>query len=209
MLDTIIVGVISGIAGSSIIAIVIWHYQRKNLEFNAITRIFDLLDNEKHREARKCVVNAFKTFVSNEKFDLSVFTAIEDKVEKVRSTYDQIGILIYGEIVLDSKGEPKQKFLKSKGYLPEQVFFEAYSGSVINMWTCLEHFIKFHRGRKFSEKRFMLFFQYMTKEAKEFHKNKGESEVQKLSKTHKDKLGKWLTLIEKDQIDSNGKEKSL
>ncbi|MHA7646979.1 hypothetical protein [Nitrosopumilus sp. S4] len=198
----------SGLAGSVFAILVTSHYQKKNLEFNTITRIFDMLDDEKHREARKCVVNAYKQFVTKDNLDLSIFTAIEDKVETVRSTYDQIGILIYKSVYADSLGEPTpRRFPKSKGYLPQKMFFEAYAGSVINMWTCLELFIKFQRGRKYSAKRFMLFFQYMVKDAKKHHKGKGESEVQKLAKDNKTKLVKWLTMIKKDEVDSEGKEK--
>jgi hypothetical protein len=202
VIETILIALASGLAGATIVALVNAYYQRKNLEFNTLTRIFDLLADKDHRDARKVVFKAFEEYVKGDKPNLIIFEKIEEDVEIVRSDYDQIGILIYKHI--DKAGKYTLNLNKrGSGYVPKEVFFEAWAGSVVNSWFALEHFIEYQRGEKFSEKRFMLFFQHLASEALEFHKSKGSSKIQKLKEENKEKLELWLKQIkDKKQIDT-------
>lgn len=187
------------------VGFVSWRYQRKNLEFNALTRVFDILGNEEHRRARECVINAFLKYVDENESNLELFKVIENKIEIVRTDYDQIGVLIYKHIDEDNLGDKNQDrgfFHTRKGYLPKEDFFEAYAGSVINNWCALEHFIESQKGTKFSDKRFVVFFNHLYIDAKRFQEKKGESNVQRKYRENSDKLSKWLKQIQDKKNDS-------
>ena len=182
---------------------VILYYQRKNLQFNTITRIFDLLQNEKHRDARRCVFHAFEEFVKEEKPNFSLFEVIEDKVEIVRTDFDQIGVLIYGNVE-EEDGKLKVRRFGQKGYIPKDIFFQAYAGSVVNSWISLKHFLNYQRKTKFSL-RFMVFFEKLAEEADEFQatiNNGSKTHMQKVQDENKETLEKWLKEIKETNYDA-------
>jgi len=195
-LSALAIGLISGLGGSLMVAFTLSYYNKRTLQSNTFTTIFKMLSEKEHWEARKSVLKSYKEFIKNEKPNMSLFD--EEQMRIVRSDFDQIGMLIYKEIIKEQIGDDgldHDTLGISKGFIPKKLFFEGFSGSVINSWYALEYIIKFQRHHINSD-RFMLFFEQLFEDAKksgEF-KSKLRQEREENSKLV-GKLEKWINEI--------------
>jgi len=194
--SSIIIGIISGIAGSIIVASVLAYYNKRSLQSNTFTTIFKMLTEKDHWEARRNVLKSYKEFIKKEEPDLSLFD--ENDMRLVRSDFDEIGMMIYKKILkeqIGDKGLDKDTIGFSKGFISIELFLEGFSGSVINSWYALEYVIKFQREH-FTSERYMLFFEQLFEDAKGYTKSK--SKLRKDREENQDlitKLEGWISDI--------------
>ncbi len=192
----IIIAIISGLSGSIIVASVMAYYNKRSLQSNTFTTIFKMLTEKDHWEARRNVVKSYKEFIKKDEPDLKLFD--ENYMRLVRSDFDQIGMLIYREIVKEQIGDKeldKNSVRWPKGFIDKDLFLEGFSGSVINSWYALEYVIKFHRVHVNSE-RYMLFFEQLFEDAKDFSNSK--SKLRENREENPDlitKLERWISEI--------------
>ena len=192
----IIIAIISGLSGSIIVASVMAYYNKRSLQSNTFTTIFKMLTEKDHWEARRNVVKSYKEFIKKDEPDLKLFD--ENYMRLVRSDLDQIGMLIYREIVKEQIGDKeldKNSVHWPKGFIDKDLFLEGFSGSVINSWYALEYVIKFGREHVNSE-RYMLFFQQLFEDAKEFQKSRSKiQEEREDNKEIREKIEGWFSDI--------------
>jgi len=192
-LSALAIGIISGIGGSSLIAFTLSYYNKRTLQSNTFTTIFKMLSEKEHWEARKNILKSYKKFIKNDEPDLSLFD--EEHMRIVRSDFDQVGMLIYKEITKDKVGTKnldQNRFGRSKGFIPKNLFLEGFAGSVINSWYALEYIIKFQRKHIYSD-RSMLFFEQLFEDAKIFREFK--SKLQEEREEDQDimkKIERWI-----------------
>lgn len=192
-------------------------FQRKNLEYESMLKTLSILTNDKHRESRSKVIEAFEKYLEGNVNCLSVFKSDEYRkhVEFVRSDFADIGVLIYGELdyeIVKKELKKDEKDLKHldrqygipwtrKGALTKNLFLSAYSGSVINCWYALEHIINYERVHNRAE-HFMMNFELLFIDALRFkhNHNLGDSKIQKKYNDNKKKLDERLEKIRKKEI---------
>ncbi|QUC65323.1 hypothetical protein NsoK4_03500 [Nitrosopumilus sp. K4] len=173
---------IVGIA-SAIIAITVggitWHYQRKNLEFNALLHLHELLNSKDNRSYRKYVIERWSNYIPEKIIHEEEF---REKGEKIMNDWDEIGILIYRKLDLKTK-----KPARFGGYIPKDVFFTAYAGAVVNSWIVLEE-LKNQLSKERDATIFKLYFQKLYEDAMEFREKfgSGETSIQKLDRERKE-----------------------
>jgi len=157
------------------IGIITWFYQRKNLEFNALLHIHELLNSEENRIARRYVIQRWENYIPEEIINEPKF---QDLGKKVMNDWDEIGILIYRKIDLKTK-----KPSIFGGYVPKDVFLNGYSGSVVNSWIVLNDLRK-KLSDEWGATHFKIYFEKLYEDALKFReKNEsGETNIQKKAK---------------------------
>ena len=186
------IGLISGLGGSALVAGTLSYYNKRILQSNTFTTIFKMLSEKEHWEARKNVIKSYKEFIAKDEPDMSLFD--EEEMRLIRSDFDQVGMLIYKEITKDKVGKEnldRNIFRRSKGFIPKNLFFEGFSGSVINSWYALEYIIKFQRKHVYSD-RFMLFFEQLFEDAKKFRNYKSTIQEKRESEELDTKIKRWI-----------------
>lgn len=190
------IAIISGIAGALIVSATNAHYQRNNLQVNTFTTIFKMLSDKEHWTARRNVLKSYQEFIKNETPDLSLFN--EEDMRIVRSDFDQIGVMIYKKITKEQVGDKhldENSIGFSKGFIPKNLFFEEFSGSVVNSWHALEYIIKFQRHHTYSE-RFMLFFEQLFEDAKDYRQYKSSLQKEREDDDKvRGKIERWIENI--------------
>lgn len=200
LLDSIRIETIVAIAAvitALIVAVITWHYQRKNLEFNALLHIHELLNSDDNRIARRKVIERWNNYIPEKIITEPEF---QDLGKKVMNDWDEIGILIYRKIDLKTK-QPS----RFGGYVPKDVFLTGYSGAVVNSWIVLND-LRIKLSAEWGSTHFKIYFEKLYEDAIEFRKKNGsgESAIQKKAKERqKEKTKSQNTSSEdKNQQDS-------
>ena len=176
----LIISIISIMIAIAVITIT-RHYERKNLVFNSIMHVFNRLGHEENVKSRGEVYRLWKENMNNvEKLKLLYQNSEFIKhAERVMRDFDELGILVYKKINLENK-KVEGYF---QGFLPKEVFFNAYAGAIINSWVTLEDFINGIKIER-EEPRFKRYFEKLYDDAKEYRikVGYGETKYQKLAK---------------------------
>lgn len=158
-----------------IVGVITWHYQRKNLEFNALLHIHELLNSDDNRMARRKVFERWNNYIPEKIINESEF---QDLGKKVMNDWDEIGILIYRKIDLKTK-QPS----RFGGYVPKDVFLTGYSGAVVNSWIVLND-LRIKLSDEWGSTHFKIYFEKLYDDAIEFREKNGSGEtaIQKKAK---------------------------
>ena len=182
-LPEIIIGVVSVGVGIAVVLVTI-HFHQKNLTFNAILRVYELLNNQENRKAREYIYRRWENEYLPKK-NVSLFNVDEfkEKALKVATDFDEIGVLIYKKIDLKTLKTTASRY---DGFLPRGVFLTAYSGAVVNSWVTLRDFLK-KEAKERETKYFKRYFKRLYTDALVFRKKNelGKTRIQKLAKKNK------------------------
>ncbi|HJT85983.1 MAG TPA: hypothetical protein VJ697_15995 [Nitrososphaeraceae archaeon] len=174
-----------GTVGSALVAVGIALYTRKiskkNEQNHALRYVFQLLDDNGHRNARRRIINTFGENSDERQIKILRLLGLkQDEIDRkeailkeseeiVKADFDQIGTL------LKNKEIPKDEFIK------------IYWHEVINCWKVLDEDIQKTRKKILMDDNYMRNFQELYETSTEHAKNKMEYTDTKLSKfPHKD-----------------------
>lgn len=99
------------------VSLITFYYQKKQQKFNALIEVFQLLNNEEHRQARAKVYDVYKQFSEG---NVSAFKENQSTIAMVRADFDQMGTLIDNNLI------------------PKKIFLEVYWHTILISWKALE-----------------------------------------------------------------------
>lgn len=123
--------IITGLVGVGVITLgaLTYFFQQRQLKLNGLLEAFKLLNNERHREARKDIYAINDPYKKNK--DIAIFTSSPNRMENVeivRADFDQMGMLV------------------KRGSILKDGFLEAYGYNIVLCWDILKDHINRERA---------------------------------------------------------------
>jgi len=149
--------------GAIIISFYTVKSQRKQNQFNNLLKVFDLLNEERKRKARKVLYKNYIDFQEryknrSDKPDdilndphIKDLSALQKNIEMIRADFDQIG----------SMNENK--------LFPDKAYFDSAWDPTLRCWTCLESHIKNQRKIR-NAPYYMKYFGILAEKAERYRK---------------------------------------
>jgi hypothetical protein len=129
-------------------------YNRKEHRLNGLVQAFNVLSDERHREARKRVYAAFAIYTRTKNTMAFVEDSQKDFTETVRADFDQMGALV------------------RNGTIQKQGFLRAYGETCYRCWNALrDHICEERKRRRFEH--YMESFEWLSNESVIFWQRKG------------------------------------
>jgi len=145
---TVIVGVASAIVSLFTVYYRKKHYEvtEKQLNLTALLQVFQLLNDESHRAARRAVYRYYKNKIDGK---AASDEEISQQIAMVRSDFDMIGTFVRNQL------------------LSKEVFLDAYWDTTIMCWDAVADNIVNERKLRQNQK-YMTNFEYLASEARQY-----------------------------------------
>ena len=185
------IGTIAATVAAVVIAAYTFHIGQRNNKIQGLRYIFELLDDNGHRNARRRIINLFGETDENRKIKILKLMGVkQEDIDRKEA------IMIESKEIVKADFEEVGFLMKNKE-IPHDDFIKIYWRDISKCWHVLETDIKKIQE---TDKSYMENFEYLNKQAKKYKKEIPKKLGEKFTKKTQNKVEDLDKLVIKDII---------